>query len=214
MIHTANLITNPDISKPKANKHKTGVQIISFSYVFQMKIKSFFTSLRKFLRYIKKGKNKKKKKSSSRQSETTEFKFFIHYFAGNLQSAHKMWGSIFHKLKENLMEHINRVEIRGNVGMVRLNEHNGKKVANISVATELLYKSREGIAVSEKTWHNVVAWSGKDIADLETITKGTPIHVVGRIKTSRYTSADGTEKFFYEVAASRLMIVRDAPQMP
>ena len=65
------------------------------------------------------------------------------------------------------MEHINKVEIRGNVGTVRLNEHNGKKVANLSVITELLYKSREAGAVSEATWHNVVAWSGREIADLD-----------------------------------------------
>ena len=112
------------------------------------------------------------------------------------------------------MEHINKVEISGNVGTVRLNEHNGKKVANLSVATELLYKSRDGVAVSETTWHNVVAWSGKEIADLEMITKGTPVHVTGRIRTSRYTSADGVEKIFYEVMASRLAIVSDAPQNP
>ena len=108
------------------------------------------------------------------------------------------------------MEHINRVEIRGNVGMVRLNEHNGKKVANFSVVTELLYKTREGTAISELTWHNIVAWSGRDIVDLSLITKGTPVHVFGRIKTSKYTSADGTEKFFYEVAASKLSIVDDS----
>ena len=61
------------------------------------------------------------------------------------------------------MEHINKVEIRGNVGTVRMNEHNGKKVVNFSVVTDFLYKSREGIPLSETTWHNVVAWSGKDI---------------------------------------------------
>ena len=117
-------------------------------------------------------------------------------------------------MNENLMEHINRVEIQGNVGTVRLNEHNGRKVANFSVATELLYKSREGIAVSEITWHNIVAWSGKDIVDLSLITKGTPVHVFGRIKTSKYTSADGTEKFFYEVMANKLSIARDVEQRP
>ena len=116
--------------------------------------------------------------------------------------------------KENLMEHINKVEIRGNVGAVRLNEHNGKKVANLSVITELLYKSREAGAVSEATWHNVVAWSGKEIADLDMISKGTTIHVTGRIRTSKYTSADGVEKFFYEILASRLTIVNDTPQNP
>ena len=107
------------------------------------------------------------------------------------------------------MEHINRVELQGNVGTIRVKEYNGKMVANISVATELLYKSREGNAVSETTWHNVVAWSGKDIADLSLITKGTPIYVTGRIRTNKDTSAEGVEKFIPEVMASKLSIVKD-----
>ena len=111
------------------------------------------------------------------------------------------------------MEHINRIELRGNVGSVRLNEYNGKKVANFSLATELLYKSRDAGAVSETTWFNVVAWSGKDIEDPALITKGTPVHVTGRIRTSKYTSVDGVEKFYYEVMANKLQIVREQ-QMP
>lgn len=107
------------------------------------------------------------------------------------------------------MEHINKVEIRGNVGTVRMNEHNGKKVVNFSVVTDFLYKSREGIPLSETTWHNVVAWNGKDIVDLELITKGAQVHVCGRIRANKYTSADGVEKFFYEIMASRLQIVTD-----
>ena len=90
-----------------------------------------------------------------------------------------------------------------------MNEHNGKKVVNFSVVTDFLYKSREGIPLSETTWHNVVAWSGKDIVDLELITKGTQVHVCGRIRANKYTSADGVEKFFYEIMASRLQIVTD-----
>lgn len=107
------------------------------------------------------------------------------------------------------MDHINRVELQGNVGTIRVKEHNGKMVANFSVATELLYKSREGVPVSETTWHNVVAWSGKDIVDLNLITKGTPVNVTGRMRTNKYTSAEGVEKFITEVMASKLSIVKD-----
>ena len=107
------------------------------------------------------------------------------------------------------MEHINKVEIRGNVGTVRINEHNGRKVANFSVVTDFLYKSREGIPLSETTWHNVVAWSGKDIADLGLVTKGAMVHVQGRFRGNKYTSVDGTEKYFYEIMANKLQIVTD-----
>ena len=59
--------------------------------------------------------------------------------------------------KESMEQHLNRIELRGRVGTVRTNEVNGTKVANFSVVTEHLYKTREGNAVSETTWFNVTA---------------------------------------------------------
>ncbi len=107
------------------------------------------------------------------------------------------------------MEHINRIELQGHVGMVRTNEYNGSKVANFSLATEIMYKLRDGNAVSETTWHNIVAWESKEMPDLQRIVKGTPVNVCGRLRSSKYTSADGTEKYFYEVLAQRVRILNE-----
>lgn len=107
------------------------------------------------------------------------------------------------------IEHINRIELQGHVGTVRLNEHNESMVANFTLATELLYKSREGVATSETTWHNIVAWSGKEMPDLNRIVKGTPVNVIGRLRVNRYTTSDGIEKQFYEVLASKVRILKD-----
>ncbi len=109
------------------------------------------------------------------------------------------------------MDHINRIELQGRVGFVRANEFNGSKVANFSLATDILYKTREGVAVSETTWHNIVAWENKDMPDVGSISKGMPVHVVGRLRTTRYTNADGVEKTFYEVMAQKLRILEDTP---
>ena len=106
------------------------------------------------------------------------------------------------------MEHINRIEIQGLVGNVRTNEHNGTKVANFSVATDILYKTRDG-AVSETTWHNVVAWEGKDMPDVHRICKGMPVNVIGRVRTSKSTGIDGSERIFHEVLASKVRILND-----
>ena len=106
------------------------------------------------------------------------------------------------------IEHINRIELQGHVGTVRFNEYNGSKVVNFSLATELLYKSREG-ATSETTWHNVVAWESKERPDLERLAKGVPVNVKGRLRISRYTSADGTEKQYYEVLAGKVTLLQD-----
>lgn len=115
-------------------------------------------------------------------------------------------------MRENLMEHINKIELQGRVGFVRANEFNGSKVANFSLATDILYKTREGGAVSETTWHNVVAWESRDTADIARIAVGVPVYVTGRLRTTRYTGADGTEKQFYEVLANRLKILEEEPE--
>lgn len=102
------------------------------------------------------------------------------------------------------MEHINRIELQGRVGNIRTNVVGDTKVANFSLATDYLYKTRDGSAISETTWHNIVAWSNKNMPELDKICVGTPLHLTGRLRANRYTSADGTEKQFYEVLAYRI----------
>ena len=107
------------------------------------------------------------------------------------------------------MEHINKIEIQGRIGTVRSNVINDRKVVNFSVATDYLYKGKDGLGISETTWHNIVAWAGKDMPDLDSIVRGTALNVTGRLRTNRYTSADGTEKQFYEVLAYKVRMVSD-----
>lgn len=107
------------------------------------------------------------------------------------------------------MEHINRIELQGHVGTVRANEHNGSKVVNFTMITDFIYKTREGALANESMWHNIVAWSGKDMPDLSLIEKGVPVHVTGRLRINKYTSAEGVEKQFYEVLAGKIRILKE-----
>lgn len=134
---------------------------------------------------------------------------FLHYFAPVLQSAHKKWEDNNNLKRENLMEHINRIELQGHVGTVRTNVFEDRSVANFSVATEYFYKNKDGSGVSETTWHNVVAWSGKDIADLNSIVKGAPVYVCGRLRLNRYTNPEGVEKQVFEIIASKVRILNE-----
>ena len=104
------------------------------------------------------------------------------------------------------MEHINRIELQGRVGTVRTNTFNGTLVANFSLATDFLYKNRDGSGVSETTWHNVVAWSRKGMPDFEKIRKGTFLEVMGRIKYVKYTDSAGMERTATEINASKIII--------
>ncbi len=107
------------------------------------------------------------------------------------------------------MEYLNKIEINGRVGNVRHGEFNGNKVTNFSVVCEYMYKTRDGNAVIETTWFNITAWHNKDMPNLDRITKGMSVHVVGRIRNSKYTNSDGVEKQFYEVMASRVEFINE-----
>ena len=110
------------------------------------------------------------------------------------------------------MEYINRIELLGKVGTVRTNVVNGTKVANFSLVTDFLYKTRDGNPVSEATWLNVVAWDGRDIQGIDLIAKGAVVHVHGRIRSTRFEGSDGTEKQLYEVLASKLCVTERASE--
>lgn len=106
------------------------------------------------------------------------------------------------------MEYLNRIQIRGTVGAVRLNEIHGTKVASLSVATEYLKQMPGGSPACEVTWHNVVYWPRENADSLENIDRGTAVYVEGRMRSTQYTSASGEMKNFYEIIASRLEVVK------
>lgn len=108
-----------------------------------------------------------------------------------------------------IMEQLNRIELRGNVGNVRISNVGNSQVARFSLATNFMYKSKDGEGVVETTWHNIVAWSGKNMPDFSRIGKGTPVYVCGRLRSSKYTAGDGTERQIYEVIANKMSIEED-----
>lgn len=107
------------------------------------------------------------------------------------------------------MDYINRIELQGRVGTVRTNVVGETMVANFSLVTEHLYKTRDGGAANDVTWHNVTAWESREMPDLRQIVKGTAVNVIGRLRATKYTSADGTEKQINEVAAQKIRILTE-----
>lgn len=100
------------------------------------------------------------------------------------------------------MEHLNKVEIIGNVGTVRTQKVGEDTVQNFSVCTEFIRKNKDNTISCEATWHQVAAWNKP------TVEKGMTIHVKGRTRNSRYTSADGAERIFTEIIANELKIYK------
>ena len=103
---------------------------------------------------------------------------------------------------------INRVELQGRVGTVRISPGIGSIVANFSLLTEYPIVSAEGRCLVESTWHNVAAFEGGEVS-LERLSLGAVVHLTGRLRTAKYTSVDGTERIFTEVMADSLKVIEE-----
>ena len=107
------------------------------------------------------------------------------------------------------MEHINRIEIQGEVGNIRTQTIFDQQVSNMSVMTQEIYTNKEGIAIAETTWHNVVVWQDKSSVDLSKVEKGSKVRVVGRLRQMKYTDTNGMEKIYYEILASEFQLIEE-----
>lgn len=101
---------------------------------------------------------------------------------------------------------INRVELQGRVGTVRTMSIQEQLVTNFSLMTEHFYNLKDGSHVCECTYHQVVAFEGKEV-NTTGLTRGSLVHVTGRLRTNRYTAVDGTERTFTEVIASSVKVI-------
>lgn len=108
----------------------------------------------------------------------------------------------------NKFNSINRVELQGRAGTVRISPGIGYVVANFSLMTEHPIESAEDCKLVESTWHNCVAFEGGDVY-LEGLTKGVLVHLTGRLRTAKYIAVDGTERTFTEVLADSLKVIEE-----
>ena len=107
------------------------------------------------------------------------------------------------------MEFLNKMEIRGITGSSSLQKVGDTRLCRFSVVTELAYKGNDGTNIIESTWFNVSAFEGKDISNLEAITRGAIVHVIGRLKCNRYVDANGNDRVQYEIVARKVDVMKE-----
>lgn len=111
------------------------------------------------------------------------------------------------------MKKYNRIELKGNLGKDAVVRTVGdKNVANFSVATEYVYKNRNGEFETETTWLNVCAWEGSGVCDFSLLAKGAKVAVTGRLRSRKYTDQSGVEKEILEVLADTLDAIYEPGQ--
>ena len=104
------------------------------------------------------------------------------------------------------MEFLNRIEIQGIIGMVKITPVGDTRVARFSVCTETTYKGTEGIVI-DCTWFNVTCWQNDEITCLDQLEKGKAVKVSGRVRVQRFTDMNGCDRQCWEVMAHEIEIM-------
>ena len=103
----------------------------------------------------------------------------------------------------------NSVQLVGNVGQdpeIR-NLEGGKKVANLSIATNESYKNEKGEKVDQTEWHRVVAWGASADIIEKYVVKGNQIGVVGKLTYKTYNDKEGVTRKITEILVSEVLLM-------
>ena len=103
----------------------------------------------------------------------------------------------------------NRVQLIGNVG----NEpeiktfDGGKKLANLTIATNDTYRNDKGDKVEQTEWHKVTAW-GKTADIIEKyVTKGKEVAIEGKLTHRSYEDKNGEKRYITEVIVNEILLI-------
>lgn len=103
----------------------------------------------------------------------------------------------------------NKVFLIGHVGQepeIRTLD-GGKKVANLTLATNDNYTNNKGEKVEQTEWHRVSAW-GKLAEIIEKyVVKGKEIAIEGKLTYRTYDDKNGEKRYVTEVVASELLLI-------
>lgn len=104
------------------------------------------------------------------------------------------------------MSGVNKVILIGNLGKdpeVRSLE-GGAKVASFSLATNEVFKGKDGNKVEQTEWHNIVVWRGLAELAEKYLRKGSQIYLEGKIKTRSWDDKDGNKRYTTEIVGDNM----------
>jgi single-strand DNA-binding protein len=103
----------------------------------------------------------------------------------------------------------NKVQLIGHVGQepeIKTFD-GGKKLANITIATNDYYINDKGDKVEQTEWHKVTAW-GKVAEIIEKyVTKGKEIAIEGKLTHRSYDDKDGNKRYITEVVVNDILLL-------
>lgn len=97
--------------------------------------------------------------------------------------------------------YINKVSLYGNLTRdpELKSTPSGTQVAQFSLATNRVYKDKNGAKQEEVQFHNCVVWAQQADTLCRYMKKGSAIYVEGRLQTRSWDGKDGTKQYRTEV---------------
>lgn len=104
---------------------------------------------------------------------------------------------------------VNRVILVGNLGQDPELKYtpSGVAVTSVSLATNEMWKDKDGNRQERTEWHRVVMW--QRLAEIvgEYLKKGSKIYVEGRLQTRSWEDKDGQKRYMTEVVAENMTML-------
>ena len=104
---------------------------------------------------------------------------------------------------------VNKVILIGNLGQdpeLRYTP-SGAAVTNFSIATNEVWKDKEGNQQERTEWHRIVLWTKLAEIAGEYLKKGSKIYIEGRLQTRSWEDKDGVKKYTTEVIGDNMTML-------
>jgi len=104
---------------------------------------------------------------------------------------------------------VNKVILIGNLGQdpeLRYTP-SGAAVTNFSIATNEVWKDKDGNQQERTEWHRIVLWTKLAEIAGEYLKKGSKIYIEGRLQTRSWEDKDGVKKYTTEVIGDNMTML-------
>ncbi len=112
------------------------------------------------------------------------------------------------------MSGVNKVILLGRLGNdpVVNQSKDGKKIANISLATSENWKDKDGNKQENTEWHKVVFFNRLAEIVEQYLKKGSNVYIEGKNKTRKWQDKEGVDRYNTEVIADSLQMIGGASE--
>lgn len=107
------------------------------------------------------------------------------------------------------MGSVNKVILVGNLGAdpeLKYTPSN-RPVCNLSIATNEVWKDKDGKKQERTEWHRVNVWGDQAEHCSKYLAKGRTVYIEGRLQTRSWDDKEGKKRYSTEVVAERVVFI-------